>query len=39
MRYSGGRFTRSEENVIHQRLDNLGQTLRAERNDGDNWAG
>ena len=39
MRYSGGRFTANEENVIHQRLDNLGQTLRAERDDGDNWAG
>lgn len=39
MRYSGGRFTANEENVIHQRLDNLGATLRAERDDGDSWAG
>ncbi|RYD95846.1 MAG: glycine zipper 2TM domain-containing protein [Sphingomonadales bacterium] len=39
MRRSGGRFTSNEENVIHQRLDNLGQTLRAERDDNDNWVG
>jgi len=39
MRYSGGRFSPNEENVIHQRLDNLGAMLRAERNDGDNWVG
>jgi hypothetical protein len=25
--------------VIHQRLDALTQQLRADRNDGDNWAG
>ncbi len=39
MRRSGGRFTANEENVIHQRLDNLGQTLQAERGDSDNWVG
>ena len=39
MRYTGGRFTQNEESVIHQRLDQLGQRLRADRNDGDNWAG
>ncbi|WP_340317600.1 glycine zipper 2TM domain-containing protein [Rhizorhabdus argentea] len=38
MRRSGGRFTANEESVIHQRLDQLGTQLRAER-DGDNWVG
>lgn len=38
MRASGGRFTSNEESVIHQRLDQLGATLRADRND-DNWIG
>ena len=38
MRYTGGRFTPDEENVIHQRLDQLGATLRAQRND-DHWEG
>ena len=39
MRYSGGRFTANEESVIHQRLDRLGEMLRASRDDNDNWAG
>jgi hypothetical protein len=39
MRRSGNRFTANEESVIHQRLDALTQQLRADRNDGDNWAG
>ncbi|KKC24589.1 glycine zipper 2TM domain-containing protein [Sphingomonas sp. SRS2] len=39
MRRSGNRFTANEENVIHQRLDRLGETLRADANDRDNWAG
>ncbi|KRB82285.1 hypothetical protein ASE00_09365 [Sphingomonas sp. Root710] len=39
MRRSGNRFTATEENVIHQRLDQLGAMLRADANDRDNWAG
>ncbi len=39
MRYSGGRFTANEENVIHQRLDNLGAMIRAERDDYDGRPG
>ncbi len=35
MRYSGGRFSANEENVIHQRLDNLGVMIRADRDDLD----
>ena len=39
MRRSGNRFTATEENVIHQRLDRLGEMLRADANDRDNRAG
>ena len=39
MRYSGGRFTANEENVIHQRLDNLGKVIREDRDDRDGRPG
>ena len=39
MRYSGGRFSASEENVIHQRLDRLGVTIREDRDDRDRRPG
>jgi uncharacterized protein YcfJ len=39
MRYSGGRFSANEENVIHQRLDNLGVMIRADRDDLDRHPG